>query len=80
MAEDDKSEPPKPSPPSWWDIPIDQWSGADAIKALHDTIKTFVDQAGRQTAKLIWLTRAIVGLTIAMLAGLALQLYIAWPK
>jgi hypothetical protein len=80
MAEDDKSEPAKPSPPSYWGFTMDEWSGADAIRALHDTIKGFIDQSGRQTTKLIVLTWAIVGLTVAMLFGLAIQIFIAWPK
>jgi hypothetical protein len=77
MAEDDKNEPAKPAPPSYWGIPVDEWSGSGATKALHETINQFTEQSARQTARLIALTRVLAGLTFVMLIGLAIQIYLA---
>ena len=77
MAEDDKNEPAKPAPPSYWGIPVDEWSGSGATKALHETINQFTEQSTRQTARLIALTRVLAGLTFVMLIGLAIQIYLA---
>jgi hypothetical protein len=43
----------------------DEWSGAGATKEPHKTISEYHQQSSRQTQKLINLTRAIAGLTIA---------------
>jgi len=59
-------------------IPLGQWSGSDATKELHDTIKEFNEASTRQTRHLIILTWAIVILTILMLIGLGVQIYLAW--
>jgi hypothetical protein len=59
-------------------IPIGQWSGSDAINELHETIKQFNEASSRQTKHLIILTWAIVVLTIMMLIGLGVQIYLAW--
>lgn len=45
-----------------------------ALNKLQETIKTFNEQSSKQTDKLVWLTWWIVGLTIAMLAGLIVQI------
>jgi hypothetical protein len=59
-------------------IPIGQWSGSDAVNELHETIKQFNEASSRQTKHLIVLTWAIVVLTIMMLIGLGVQIYLAW--
>jgi hypothetical protein len=76
MTEDDKNE-PKPTPPSYWGFTMDEWSGADAIRALQETISRFQVESIKQTGKLIALTRVIAGLTVVMLIGLAIQIYLA---
>jgi|GEM_PF-1924501 hypothetical protein len=76
MAENDTNV-PKPAAPSFWGIPVDEWSGADAIKALHETISQFRAESIKQTRKLIVLTRVIAALTVVMLIGLAIQIYLA---
>lgn len=58
-------------------IPLDEWSGAGATKALHKTIKEFVESTEKQTRTMIRLTRWITGLTIAMLIAVAAQIAIA---
>ena len=58
-------------------IPIKQWSGADATEALHDTVKEYNEVATAQAKAMIKLTRWIIVLTIALLLGLALQVWIA---
>ena len=45
-----------------------------ALNKLQETIKTFNEQSSKQTDKLVRLTWWIVGLTIAMLAGLIVQI------
>lgn len=61
-------------------IPLGEWSGSDATRALHETIKAYQEESGRQTAKMIRLTEAITLLTVVMLLGLALQIYLTvWP-
>jgi hypothetical protein len=59
-------------------IPIGQWSGSDAVHELHETIKQFNEASSKQTKHLIILTWAIVVLTIMMLIGLGVQIYLAW--
>lgn len=57
-------------------IPLGVWSGSDATKELHETIKLFVDRSEKQACTMIRLTRAIVWLTVgiavltAVMAGL----------
>lgn len=48
-----------------------------SVKKVEETIKIFNDQSSRQTEKLIKLTWGIVGLTIVMVIGLALQIILA---
>lgn len=78
MAEDDKNEPAKPAPPSYWGIPVDEWSGSGATKALHETINQFTEQSTRQTARLLFLTLAIAVQTGVLVIGLGIQLWLAW--
>ena len=46
-------------------IPLDQWSGADATKALHDTIVRQHKEAKQQGRKVILLT--VLVLAVALL-------------
>lgn len=48
-----------------------------ALNKLQETIKTFNDQSSKQTDKLVGLTWWIVGLTVAMLVGLIIQIILA---
>lgn len=45
-----------------------------ALNKLQEMIKTFNEQSSKQTDKLVRLPWWIVGLTIAMLAGLIVQI------
>ncbi len=58
-------------------IPLDEWSGSGATKALHATVAKFAKESGRQTKQLIWLTWVIAGLTVALLIAVGVQIYIA---
>ena len=58
-------------------MPLDQWNGSDATKALHATIKAFNEQSSKQTDQMLKLTRWITGLTVVMTVGLAIQIYLA---
>ena len=58
-------------------IPLGKWSGSDATEALHETIREFNRQSSQQTAQMLWLTKVIAVLTVIMLVGLAVQIYIA---
>jgi hypothetical protein len=68
---------PAPKPSS---ISVGELSGSDATNALHATIRQFTQDSTRQTTKLIGLTWAIVALTIVMLLGLFVQIWLAWPR
>lgn len=58
-------------------IPLGQWSGSDATKALHDTVKDYQEQSSKQTVTMIRLTYLIAALTFVMLCGLVVQIYLA---
>lgn len=47
------------------------------INKLTETIETFNEQSSKQTGKMIRLTWWIVGLTIVMVIGLAIQIIFA---
>ena len=54
--------------------------GSWAVNALHETIKEFNEQSRKQTAQMLWLTKVMAVLTVIMLVGLAVQIYLAiWP-
>jgi hypothetical protein len=48
-----------------------------SLKTLRETIETFNEQSSKQTEKLVKLTWWIVGLTIAMLIGLFIQILLS---
>lgn len=58
-------------------IPIGEWSGSDATKALHETIKSYQEASRKQTTQMLRLTWAIAILTFVMLVGLVVQIYLA---
>jgi hypothetical protein len=60
-------------------IPLGQWSGSDAVEALHRAIDDHQKISGRQTTHMIRLTYAMLFLTIVMLFGLGIQIWLAWP-
>jgi hypothetical protein len=69
-------------------IPLEEWSGSGATKALHETTKELLQttrtlrqtideyqkQSSRQTRWLIWLTFAIAVLTVVLVFGLGFQI------
>lgn len=58
-------------------IPLGQWSGSDATRELHETIRQFNAEADKQTRQMIRLTRVIIGLTVAMLVLVGVQIVVA---
>lgn len=48
-----------------------------SLNELGETIKTFNEQASKQTEKMISLTWGIVGLTVIMVLGLIMQIILA---
>ncbi len=59
------------------DLPLDELSGSGDTKALHATVEKFAKESGRQTKQLIWLTWAIIGLTVALVFAVDVQIYLA---
>jgi hypothetical protein len=51
--------------------------GSWAVEELHKTIREFNAETTRQTKQMLWLTRVIAGLTLVMLIGLGVQIYLA---
>jgi len=60
-------------------IPLDAWSGSKATVHLEQTILKYSETATQQAKKMIRLTWAIVGLTVAMLVGLVVQVCLSLP-
>ncbi|HEY4281053.1 MAG TPA: hypothetical protein VGM91_22765 [Conexibacter sp.] len=58
-------------------IPLSEWGGSGATDRLRETIEAFNEQANRQTAEMIKLTRWICALTVLMLVGLVVQIVLA---
>lgn len=48
------------------------------FKKLQETISVFNAKSAEQTEKMISLTKGIFWLTVSMLIGLTVQIYIAW--
>ena len=55
-------------------IPIGEWSGSNATRELHETIKAFNAAAEEQTQQMIILTRRIMWLTGVMLILVGVQI------
>lgn len=49
-----------------------------SVKKLHETIEKFNNQSSKQTDKMIRLTWWIVGLTIVMVLGLVIQIFLSY--
>ena len=58
-------------------IPLGEWSGSDATRELHETIKQFNEASQRQTKTMIRLSWAMVWLSVAMLVIAGVQVYVA---
>ena len=58
-------------------IPLSEWSGSGATKALHEAIREFNATTSRQTNTLIRLTWVIAGLTAVMTVAVMFQIAIA---
>ena len=61
-------------------IPVGQWSGSDATRELTQNIISLNEAANRQNRSMITLTWAIAIMTLVMLVGVALQLWVVWPR
>jgi CHASE3 domain sensor protein len=59
------------------------WNGSDAVRAsvreLRETIEAYGQSAAAQTTQMLRLTWAIVGLTVVLVAGLGVQIWLVWP-
>jgi len=60
-------------------LPLGQFSGSDATDRLRQAIDEHQEQTGRQTRTIIRLTWAMTILTVVMLIGLGIQIWLAWP-
>ena len=60
-------------------IPIGEWSGSDAVQALHRSIEEHQRTTARQTTHSIVLTWVMAGLTLVMTIGLGIQIWLALP-
>jgi len=58
-------------------IPLGEWSGSNATRELHETIKQFNAAAEEQTRQMIRLTKRIMWLTGAMLILVGVQIVVA---
>lgn len=58
-------------------IPLGEWSGSDATRELHATIKEFNEKSGKQTEQIIRLTKVIALLTFVMLLAVIAQIGVA---
>jgi hypothetical protein len=67
----DMADPPE-EPPVRGGVPLSAWSGSGATDAMHETLKAFSEEAARQNATLVRLTRALVFLTVVLVVQIAL--------
>ncbi len=58
-------------------IPLGEWSGSNATRELHETIKQFNAAADEQTRQMVRLTKKIMWLTVAMLVLVGVQIVVA---
>lgn len=58
-------------------VPLSAWSGSGATGAMHATLEAFSEEAARQNATLVRLTRALVFLTVVLVVGLVVQIALA---
>jgi hypothetical protein len=57
-------------------IPLGEWSGSNAIRELHETIKQFNIETSRQTRQLVVLTYIIAVLTFVMTVVVTWQIWL----
>lgn len=60
-------------------IPLGQFSGSDATDRLRESIEQHQRATQRQTRTMIALTWAVTIMTVVMLVGLGVQIWLAWP-
>jgi len=58
-------------------IPLGEFSGSDATKALQATIEAFNKQSSKQTNRMFYLTVVIAFLTLVLVFGLGVQIWIS---
>lgn len=58
-------------------IPLGQWSGSDATNVLRELIKAQHEENAKQANLMLRLTWSIVVLTVVMLIGLGVQIWLA---
>jgi len=58
-------------------IPLGEWSGSNATRELHATIKEFTISSDKQARAMIRLTWAILILTALMFCGLGVQIWLS---
>lgn len=56
-------------------IPVGQFSGGDAVNALHQSITAFNEATSKQTVTLIRLTWTMTVLTVVMAVGVVVQIF-----
>ena len=59
-------------------IPLDEWSGSGATKALHASIEKYQAENSVQTQKMVRLTVVITWLTVVLTIGLFVQIWLAF--
>ena len=50
----------------------------ESIESLHETVSDFVKISNKQTRAMLWLTGTIAILTLALVAGLSVQIVLAF--
>ena len=60
-------------------IPLYEWSGSGATKALHLAMDKYAAEGKRQANHLLALTWANVALTVTLLIAVGAQIYLAVP-
>ena len=50
----------------------------ESIESLHKTVSEFVKTSKKQTRAMLWLTGTIAFLTLALVAGLSVQIVLAF--
>lgn len=73
MSEDELMEKVDSIPWGMVHIPLEELTKR-SLNKLQKTIQEFNEQSSKQTQKMIRLTWCIIGLTIAMLVGLVIQI------
>jgi hypothetical protein len=72
MAEIEESKPSRTG-----GIPLDEWFGASATKALHATMQEFVQATNQTSRRMVQPTWAIAVLTAMMVGAVMMQIVLA---